>query len=167
MGPAAPSVGRTSKSRLILGQKIALISALVLLGRSRCRVLLRPALLVLGSFAGRFPPADKPVRPCLATQMLGWPPLRPARSFAAQGQPPLLGHCCARSPRQVYLALRSLAASWPAFALASLEHLLPWSLAGRPMWSRPLSLYRLLVAVFAPVRTRVVSRPAAVTASEF
>jgi hypothetical protein len=84
-GPVAPSVSRTSEPRsvAILGQKIALISALVPLGRSRCRVLLRPALLVLGSLAGRFPTADEPVRPCLATQTLGWPPLRLARLFAA------------------------------------------------------------------------------------
>jgi hypothetical protein len=76
-GPVAPSVGRTSEphSVAILGQKIALISALVLLGRSRCRVLLTLALLALGSLAGRFPLVDEPVRPCLTTQTLGWPPL--------------------------------------------------------------------------------------------
>ena len=84
-GPAAPPVGRTSKSRsiAILGQKIALISALALLGRSPCRVLLTPALLALASIGGRLPPADEPVCPCLATQTLGWPPLCIARSFAA------------------------------------------------------------------------------------
>jgi hypothetical protein len=63
--------------------------------------------------------------------------------------------------------LRSLAATLPALALASLEHLLPRSLAGCSMWSRPLSLHRLRVAVLVPVQVRVVSRPAALIASEF
>ena len=63
--------------------------------------------------------------------------------------------------------LRSLAATLPALALASLEHLLPRSLAGCSMWSRPLSLHHLRVAVLVPVQVRVVSRPAALIASEF
>ncbi len=144
-GPVASPVSRTSEPRsvAILSQKIALIccaSILILLGPSRSRVLLRPALLVLGSLVGRFPPADELPRPCLASRMLGWPPLPLACSFAA---------------------------TWPAFALFSLEHLLPWSLTGHSIGLRPLSLHHLRVAVLIPVQICVVSRPAAVIASKF
>ncbi len=80
-----PPVGRTSKSRsvAILGQKIALISALALLGRSRCHVLPTPTLLSLGNLGGHLLQADEPVHPCLATQTLGWPPLRLSPPLAA------------------------------------------------------------------------------------
>jgi hypothetical protein len=84
-GPAAPPVGRTSKSRsiAILGQKIALISALALLGRGRCHVLPTPTLLPLSSLGGHLLQADEPVHPCLATRTLGWPPLRLSPPLAA------------------------------------------------------------------------------------
>jgi hypothetical protein len=84
-GPAAPPVGRTSKSRsiAILGQKIALISALALLGRGRCHVLPTPTLLPLSSLGGHLLQADEPVHPCLATQTLGWSPLRLSPPLAA------------------------------------------------------------------------------------
>ena len=84
-GPRLPPVGRTSKSRsvAILGQKIALISALALLGRGRCHVLPTPTLLPLSSLGGHLLQADEPVHPCLATQTLGWPPLRLSPPLAA------------------------------------------------------------------------------------
>jgi hypothetical protein len=88
LGPAAPPVSWTWMPCLaaIRGPEIALISlafTLALLGRGRCRILLRPASSPLGSLTGRFPPADKHAHPCLATWTLGRPLLRPSCSFAA------------------------------------------------------------------------------------
>ncbi len=102
-----------------------------------------------GQPRGCFPPADELTCPCLATRTLGWPP----------------GHCCACSPRQVYLALHSPATTWRVLAPISLEHQRPRSLAGRSMWLRPLSLHHLCVAILVLVQGRLVLRPAAVITS--
>ncbi len=134
MGPTAPSVGRTSKSRsvAILGRKIALILALALSGRSWCRVLLTPALLALGSLGSRLLPADEPV--VLASQLRRWAGLR----FASLGRPPPEG------------SLLFLDTTVPALRYRFTWRCALMQLPGRPSRSPPWSACSLGAPLDAP-----------------